>query len=186
MASVGSIGTPVYHHRCDDAVVGVDVSYFDLAIETVLRNEGGYKPATPEDSGGETNWGISQRSFPDVDIRNLTRQAAIDIYHQHYWLPVYGKIASQAVATRVLDMAVNMGAHQAHRIVQLALRGLGFHDTSIDGSFGDDTLTKVNGIAEARLLPELKAQACLWYATLACAKPEKRPNLLGWIRRTVQ
>ena len=30
----------------------------------------------PSDPGGETNWGISKREYPDLDIKNLTRDEA--------------------------------------------------------------------------------------------------------------
>ena len=41
---------------------------FSLAIPIVLENEGGYVD-DPNDPGGETNFGISKRSYPNVDIK---------------------------------------------------------------------------------------------------------------------
>ena len=46
-------------------------SSFDLAIPIVLENEGGYIN-DPNDPGGETKYGISKRSYPALDIKNLT------------------------------------------------------------------------------------------------------------------
>ena len=45
---------------------------FDDAVEIVLQNEKGYVN-DPADPGGETNWGISRRAYPHLDIANLTR-----------------------------------------------------------------------------------------------------------------
>ena len=57
---------------------------FDEIIEVVLHHEGGYVN-DPKDPGGETNYGISKRAYPDVDIKNLTEDGAKDIYRRDYW-----------------------------------------------------------------------------------------------------
>ena len=49
---------------------------FDEIISVVLHHEGGYVN-DPKDPGGETNYGISKRAYPDVDIKNLT-EGSID------------------------------------------------------------------------------------------------------------
>ena len=54
---------------------------FDEIIEVVLHHEGGYVN-DPKDPGGETNFGIAKRSHPDVDIKNLTKEGAKDIYKE--------------------------------------------------------------------------------------------------------
>jgi len=46
--------------------------------------EGGYVN-DPNDPGGETNYGISKRSHPDEDIKNMTLARAIELYREHYW-----------------------------------------------------------------------------------------------------
>ena len=78
---------------------------FNIAIETVLANEGGICNVSG-DPGGLTNFGISQRSYPNVDIRNLTRDAAAAIYRRDFWH--YDAVESQLMATKIFDMAVNM------------------------------------------------------------------------------
>ena len=45
---------------------------FDTLISRVLSHEGDYVN-DPSDPGGETKFGIAKRSYPHVDIRNLTR-----------------------------------------------------------------------------------------------------------------
>ncbi|MFS8082999.1 MAG: glycosyl hydrolase 108 family protein, partial [Ginsengibacter sp.] len=62
-------------------------SDFDAAVDSVLGEEGGYVN-NPADPGGETQWGISKRAFPDVDIKALTRDAAKALYKAHYWDPL--------------------------------------------------------------------------------------------------
>ena len=49
---------------------------FNNIIEVVLQHEGGYVN-DPNDLGGETKYGITKRFYPDVDIKNLTKEAPI-------------------------------------------------------------------------------------------------------------
>ena len=51
---------------------------FLLAIEEVLKNEGGYVNH-PSDPGGATNFGITQRTYPRLNIRTLTVDQAKEI-----------------------------------------------------------------------------------------------------------
>ena len=57
---------------------------FDEIIEVTLHHEGGYVH-DPKDLGGETNYGIAKRFYPDVDIKNLTKEGAKEIYKKDYW-----------------------------------------------------------------------------------------------------
>jgi lysozyme family protein len=59
-------------------------SEFLTAVERVLADEGGYV-CNPSDPGGETNFGITKRSYPDLDIKGLTREDAIAIYWRDWW-----------------------------------------------------------------------------------------------------
>ena len=51
------------------------MSTFKDAVDLVLLHEGGYVH-DPKDKGGETNYGISKRAFPNEDIKALTRDLA--------------------------------------------------------------------------------------------------------------
>ena len=48
---------------------------FNEIIEVVLEHEGGYVN-DPDDAGGETKYGIAKRWYPNVDIKNLTKEVA--------------------------------------------------------------------------------------------------------------
>ena len=61
---------------------------FNKIIEKVLKHEGGYVN-DPTDLGGETNYGITKRFYPDVDIKNLTEEQAKEIYKKEKNLLIF-------------------------------------------------------------------------------------------------
>jgi lysozyme family protein len=102
---------------------------FQTCIERVLGHEAGYVN-NPEDPGGETKWGISKRSYPNVDIKNLSRHDAKAIYKRDFWDKVHTDVLPDAVDYQLLDSAVNSGIFQSIRFLQRAL------DVADDGNFG--------------------------------------------------
>nr|WP_315242076.1 glycosyl hydrolase 108 family protein [uncultured Albidiferax sp.] len=91
---------------------------FDQAFDRLMGHEGGYVN-DPRDPGGETNWGISKRSYPSVDIKALTRDGAKAIYRRDFW-DVLGN-AHPAITFQVFDFAVNSGIGTAIRKLQAAV-----------------------------------------------------------------
>lgn len=105
---------------------------FAAAIERVLSLEGGYVN-DPADPGGETQWGISKRSYPTVNIRSLTRDEAILLYERDFWVPVVALIRDPALQYQMLDAAVNHGMGNAVRMLQRAV------DAQDDGHWGNES-----------------------------------------------
>lgn len=93
---------------------------FSTAIERVLAHEGGYV-FLAKDPGGETQWGISKRSYPGVDIRALTRDGAKALYLRDFWAPVV-QFAEGALQFQMLDAAINHGMKRATKFLQAALK----------------------------------------------------------------
>lgn len=152
---------------------------FDLSIETILKHEGGYVN-DPADPGGETNFGISKRQYQGLDIAKLTLEQAKKIYQEDYWK--YDEIISQLVATKIFDMAVNMGHGRAHRILQEALQNVG-EPVRIDGILGPQTIKAANGSEYEELLKEIRVLMAVRYAQIALARPTSRKYLHNWMRR---
>jgi len=98
-------------------------------FDRLLGNEGGYVN-NPADPGGETNWGISKRQYPSVDIKNLTKEEAEDIYYRDFWQPLNLDTVHAWNAFNIFDAAVNHGIPNAVRILQEAL------GIAPDGHFG--------------------------------------------------
>lgn len=93
---------------------------FDTAFDRLIGNEGGYSN-NPADPGGETNWGISKRSYPNVDIKNLTRDGAKAIYRPDFWNRIHADELNGGVAFQAFDFAVNSGIETAVRKLQTAV-----------------------------------------------------------------
>ena len=112
------------------------MSRFNRCIDFVLLEEGGLVNH-PRDPGGLTKFGISQRSYPKLDIRRLTLDQAKAIYRRDFWDRIRGDALPVGVDLVVLDMAVNAGVRRA---VQLLQQGAGATD---DGIIGPLTLAAV-------------------------------------------
>lgn len=98
---------------------------FDWCVEFILKVEGGYTD-NPDDLGNYTpdglllgtKYGISARSYPHLDIPNLTPDEAKQVYYQDFWLPTMEYVSPFAPVTHklaVFDMAVNSGVSRAVR-----------------------------------------------------------------------
>lgn len=162
------------------------MAQFEQAIGGLLEHEGGYVD-DPQDSGGATNWGISTRWLKEngmgsVDVKSLTREEASELYKLHFWS--YTGVENQAVANKLLDMAVNLGIQTAHILLQNALNRLG-KGLIVDGILGPKTLKAVNSVAAADLLRELRAEQALRYVRIVLANPTQAKFINGWIRRAV-
>lgn len=92
---------------------------FDTAFDRLMGNEGGYTDGKG-DPGGATKWGISKRSYPSVDIADLTRDEAKEIYRRDFWQRGHMDEYDPAISFQVFDMAVNSGIETAVRILQQA------------------------------------------------------------------
>lgn len=113
---------------------------FETAIERTLSHEAGYVN-DPSDPGGETKWGICKRTYPNLDIKNLTRDQAKLIYKRDFWDLVHTEHTPDAVDYQMLDSAVNSGIPQTVRFLQ---RALGVADDGHFGPFSRAAMMKVN------------------------------------------
>jgi len=151
---------------------------FNKAIKVILRNEGSYV-FDADDPGGETNYGISKRAYPKLDIKALTIAQATEIYRQDYWEKVKGDdIENSQLALHVFDMAVNAGVQTATELLQKA------SGTIVDGRLGPITLKAVNGYPrKVELVWKYKYQRACYYARLAANNTKLARYLNGWIKR---
>lgn len=109
---------------------------FDSAFEALVGHEGGHVDH-PDDPGGETKYGISKRSYPDVNIAGLTLDDAKAIYRRYYWDRVKSDELPSELRFLLFDAAVNAGVAQSIKWLQ---RAVGARD---DGVIGPITLAAI-------------------------------------------
>lgn len=137
---------------------------FQPAVEKVLRSEGGYSDRAA-DRGGPTQFGITEkvaRTFGfQGDMRDLTREQAIDIYKREYWDPLNLDAAAQEQADQIFQMAVNSGT--------------GFARQAREESAAIDPERARLAVAQIR-----------HYAEIVNKAPGQVANLHGWINRALE
>lgn len=74
----------------------------------------------PNDPGGETKYGISKKAYPNLNIKELTLEDALALYHRDYWS--VAKSLDFPLNVCVLDCAVNQGKKKATQFL-LASKG---------------------------------------------------------------
>lgn len=158
------------------------MSEFARAIDTLLKHEGGYV-FDMDDPGGETKYGISKRTYPYLDIVNLTEEDAKRIYKQDWWDKyLYSLINNQKIATKVFDLAVNMGAKQSHKLLQRAVNATG-GDLVDDGVIGQKTREAVNLASPEAVLAALRSESAGYYRVLIAKNPINEKYEKGWLKR---
>lgn len=145
---------------------------FDKAFERLIGHEGGYVNH-PTDPGGETKFGISRRSYPSEDIRNLTLERAKALYMRDFWGPAGCDTVPDGVKFDLFDMAVNSGVRAAVKTLQMAV------GETQDGILGPRTLQAVQSMPEARVVARFNGARLGFMASLPTWTTFGR----GWARR---
>lgn len=160
---------------------------FSAAIVKTLAKEGGSKVTEiAGDSGGLTKYGISQRSYPNLDIRNLTEQQARDVYRRDYWDRVRGdRIKSQTIAESIFDTAVNMGVVTAVKLAQSVCNEVLIEGLIVDGVMGDKTLSALDKCSGNVFLAAFTLAKVARYAHICNKDRAQSKFLLGWILRAL-
>lgn len=143
--------------------------------------EGGSKITNnPLDRGGLTKYGISEKAYPNLNIRDLTEEQAKEIYYYDYWLKANCENLKPFMRLMVVNAAVNMGVSRAKKILQQTI------GVKADGIVGAKTLA---AIANYKSMP---STFVTWYATYQVLRylniiDRRRSQEVfkrGWIRRT--
>jgi len=160
---------------------------FEDAVEIVLSKEGGFT-ANPNDSGNwtggrpnsgvlkGTKFGISAKSYPDLDIKGLKRSQAVEIYRRDYWDKLRAEQLPDALRLTVFDMAVNAGISAAIKLLQQVCK------VEEDGILGPVTISQAQ---HAGLVAYTKARVD-FYKKATIAHPKNLEFYNGWVKRALQ
>ena len=145
---------------------------FDACLGEVLSHEGGYVNH-PSDPGGETNMGISKRSYPNENIKGMTRARAAEIYRRDYWSPVRGDDLPAGLDLVAFDPAVNSGVSRGAKWLQQAL------GVAADGKIGPATVAAAHKADPFAVIDRACDLRLAWLRTLPTWKTFGK----GWSRR---
>lgn len=162
-------------------------------IEDVLDREGGYVNH-PNDRGGPTNYGITQRTLSKYEgrevsleeVRHMTRELAMEIYKQNYYKAPRIDMLPPDMQAQVFDIAVNSGPRRAVKMLQSVLVWMGYR-LVVDGIIGGQTAqaaTLAERLVGNWTLNNLLAQKRIqFYETLVREDNTQSVFLQGWKNR---
>jgi lysozyme family protein len=127
----------------------------DKIMPWIFKWEGTTYENDPDDAGGATKFGIDQRSHPDVNIKDLTKDEAMSIYWSE-WIRNGCDHLPPPLDWVYFNCAVNMGAGRASEYLQRSN-----HNPS-----------KFLFLQEAK------------YRAIASYNPRSTKYLKGWLART--
>lgn len=163
-------------------------------IWDIIKTEGGYVNH-PNDRGGPTKYGITQRTYSnhlkrDVtieEVKNITKELAYKIYETNYLIkPKIDKLQNNFLTALVLDMAVNHGSVKAIIILQQTINKVNLFNITADGIIGPNTLKAVNTTYEyigryfTNLICNRREEI---YINIVNNNESQRVFLKGWLKR---
>ena len=170
---------------------------FVAAVTKVLKHEG-YFSDDPDDPGGATQYGVSLRWLRSLgehgdfdgdgdvdrdDVRALDEADAVRLYHERWWVAEgYGSL-HLVIGAKIFDLAINMGAAPANRLLQRAVRAVDGTALLEDGVLGPKSRAAVAACAPGDLLIAARAEAAGHYRLLAERRPAFEKFLRGWLIR---
>ncbi|EIV3811507.1 TPA: glycoside hydrolase family 108 protein [Klebsiella oxytoca] len=176
----------------------------DDIFNSILGKEGGYVN-NPNDKGGPTNWGITQAVARahgySGDMRDLTRQQALDILAADYWYgPRFDQVAtvSPSIAAELCDTGVNMGPSVQVKWFQRWLNVFNnqqklYPDLIADGLIGPRSINALKSYLNTRgkegeevLLRALNCSQGHRYLELAEQRPANESFVYGWVKERVK
>ena len=149
---------------------------FNQAFDRLIGHEGSYSN-NPQDPGGETMWGVTERvarvNGYTGPMSMLSRERAKAIAKVAYWDRIQADGYDGAIGFQVFDAAYNHGIENAVRFLQ---RAAGVAD---DGRVGPITLAAIKRMSVTDVLSRFNAERLEFYTKLSTWDTFGK----GWARR---
>ena len=179
------------------------MSIKEEVINEIIRVEGGYVD-DPDDSGGETNFGITigvARKYGYYGpMKDLSRDLAFQIYADKYWNPLNLDAIeelSPSIAKELADTGVNMGIGRAADFLQQSLNALNnggslYPDIAEDMDIGPATMGALKAYLKKRgtdgelvLHRMLNCLQGAFYVSLSRRRQKDEKFVYGWFKHRV-
>lgn len=148
---------------------------FDLAIDKVLKHEGGFT-ADERDNGnllpdgrkGSTNLGVTQVAWENYlghpvtwnDMKALTPEIVKPFYKKLYWDRCYCDKLPSGLDYLMLDFSINAGTGRAVKLLQESLGCVA------DGVIGPNTMSEIQKTNAESLINKFSEEKIKFYRTL--------------------
>ena len=173
-----------------------DLPYTFLAdLQFVLKWEGGLTD-DPDDPGGRTNKGITQREYdkfrkskglPPQDVAKISDDEVYEIYYANYWKAARCNELPAPLRLVVFDTAVNMGVVTSIKLLQQALNEFLIQDKKlkVDGIIGPKTLEAARSMNAAAVAKKMLEFRLYRYCDIVRNNPKLVKFLKGWVSRVM-
>jgi lysozyme family protein len=166
------------------------------------RWEGGYVNH-PNDHGGATNLGVTQRVYDQYrldngqsrqSVRDITKQEAQAIYVQGYWNQVKGNQLSPLTSISLVDFAYNSGPSRAIHEMKRFLRENGYdipmtgegrdvRNEKLDSKTIEATKAYVSQYGDEKLAQGINTERRQFVQNIVDRNPDQKVFLKGWNNR---
>ena len=116
-----------------------------------------------------------------MDIKNLTKEGAKEIYKEVYWDGNKVESLSEDLRHIYFDMCVNQGKGRAVKFLQRAANAKGA-GLKVDGGLVPKTIGAMKGVE----LDRVRAYRVKYYADLVTRKPDLEKFYFGWFRKSIR
>lgn len=153
---------------------------YDRCLTMLLKHEGGYVN-DPNDAGGRTNLGVTQkvyenwveRDVTEQEMRDLTVEDVAPIYKNNYWDRGKCDDLPSGVDWCIFDWGVNSGMSRSAKALQRIV------GVEADGGIGPMTLQAVNNFYPLEIITKMHLSRQHFYESLDNFVNFGR----GWTRR---
>tara|TARA_B100000073_G_scaffold347617_1_gene362560 strand:+ start:2119 stop:2646 length:528 start_codon:yes stop_codon:yes gene_type:complete len=153
-------------------------------LEMVLGHEGSYVD-DPDDRGGATNMGVTQKVYEQFmgrevtkdEMRAMPRDHVDQIYKEEYWDRVKADLLPSGLDIAVFDLAINAGTGRSARILQEII------GAKPDGAIGNNTLSKLMQHKPKDVLDKFTKKREEFYKSIVKSNPSQKKFIKGWLNR---
>jgi len=179
----------------EDVEVAITRKYepeFIKILEHTLSFEGGYSNH-PNDPGGATNFGITQKTYNkylkehklDIkDVKEITHDEVSDIYYYDYWLRSRAHEVDSRFSALLFDSSVNCGVKNGSKFLQRTINSLSDEKIIVDGRIGPNTMSTAK-IVKGNIVTVFNEHRLHYYNLIAKRNPKLKVFLNGWNKRLV-
>jgi len=167
--------------------------YINSMLTKILNHEGGFVN-DPDDKGGATKYGVTQKALSKhlgkeatvEDVKKLDIEVAKTIFKEEYYFKAKINFLPPEIQQQVFDCSVNHGAKRAIKFVQHVCNIAEFEPLTVDGANGSNTI-KVSHVAQKEMgdwfTNAIADERINFYHSIVAKNPSQRKFLKGWLKR---